>query len=193
MTNRLGVEIEFHVAPLHALTFLDRQSIDLCVSDAVFEHVQNLPAVMLETSRVLKPGGLVYAAYGPLWYCAGGDHFARGGLENVFNHVLLEPEAYKRYFDDHKQAKEGFQSGGRYVELDLFSRLKTSEYLGIYQDCGFEIDSLIFELSSWALRFKKQYPKLFDQLRVRNSHCTDDDFIIKANFVRLRKAVESHR
>lgn len=91
--SKFGVEIEFHATPLHNLNFINNQAIDICASDAVFEHVQNLQEVMLETNRILKPDGFVYATYGPLWYCAGGDHFARGGLKNIFNHILINEKS----------------------------------------------------------------------------------------------------
>lgn len=69
--------------------------------------------------------------------------------------------------------------------------MRTEEYLKIYRECGFEVDSLILELSNKAIRFKIEYPELFDKLRKRNPHCTDDDFIIFSNFVRLQKADRS--
>src|SRR5262245_17880391 len=73
-----GVGVDFRPADLVDHGFIPDASVDLCASDAVYEHCQNLAAVMRETHRVLKPDGRVYATYGPMWYCAGGDHFARG-------------------------------------------------------------------------------------------------------------------
>lgn len=181
------VQVEFRVASLDCLSFLDDQSIDLCASDEVLEHVSDLGAVMRETRRILKPGGLVYATYGPLWYSAGGDHFARGGIKNVFNHLLLDEPDYKRYFESHKQITEDFQSGGRYVEIGLFSRLRTEEYLGIYHNYGFGLDCLVFQVSSQAARFRKEYPDCFERMMKRQPKCRQDDFMIKAHLVRLKK------
>lgn len=183
-----GVQVEFRVCSLDCLSFLNGQSIDLCASDEVLEHVSDLGAVMRETHRILKPGGLIYASYGPLWYSAGGDHFARGGIKNVFNHLLLDEPDYKRYFGNYKQAAEDFQSGGRYVEIGLFSRLRTEEYLGIYQHCGFTLDRLVFQVSSQAVRFRKEYPEFFEKMMKRHPECKRDDFIIKAHLVRLKKS-----
>jgi SAM-dependent methyltransferase len=182
-----GVQVEFRVSSLDRLSFVDAQSIDLCASDEVFEHVSDLGAVMRETHRILKPGGLIYASYGPLWYSAGGDHFARGGIKNVFNHLLLDEPDYKRYFENHKQPAEDFQSGGRYVEIGLFSRLRTEEYLEIYQNSGFALDRLVFQISSHAVRFRKEYPECFATMMKRNPQCRGDDFMIKTHLVRLKK------
>ena len=90
-----GVEIEFHQATLEDHSFLENESIDFCASDAVFEHCQDLKAVLQEAFRILKPTGSLYASYGPLWFAPGGDHFSgRGGLSNAFNHLLLNSEDY---------------------------------------------------------------------------------------------------
>lgn len=184
---RYSVPIEFYQSPLHKLGFLADCSIDLCASDAVYEHVKNLSEVMHETYRVLKSDGFVYASYGPLWFCAGGDHFGRGGLANVYNHVLLNEAEYQAFFEQHRRQNESFQSGGRYVEIDLFSKLTTEDYLRIFRASGFQIDSLFFELSATAIKFKRLHPDLFIRLKEHNPSCTIDDFVINAHLIRLKK------
>ncbi len=187
--QRYGVEVEFHQAPLEDHTFLLDESVDLCGSDAVFEHCKDLPAVLKETFRVLRPGGFLYAAYGPLWFCAGGDHFSlRGGTENGFNHVLLEEDEYTRFFEEYRTQTEEAQSGGRYVELDLFSHLTTGEYLEFFRAAGFKVDAFILEVSAEATRFMREYPVAFSALqRKHQDRCTRDDFLIKTNIIRLKK------
>jgi ubiquinone/menaquinone biosynthesis C-methylase UbiE len=183
-----NIGVEFHEAPLHDLKFLNDQSVDFVASDAVYEHVKNLPEVMQETNRILKSDGAVYATYGPLWYGPGGDHFSgRGGSDTIYNHLLLSEDDYKQYFEANMEKVENFQSGGRYVELDLFSKLKTDQYFEIFQKSGFIIDSSILELSTPAIRFKVEHPDRFKELSSLNETCAVDDFIIKANFVRLKK------
>ena len=74
------VTVDFRMAAIEAVPFLDSNSVDLIASDAVYEHCRDLPGVMRESFRILKPGGCIYASYGPLYFCAGGDHFSgRGG------------------------------------------------------------------------------------------------------------------
>ncbi len=187
--SRYGVDVEFRQAPLEDHAFLPDGSIDLCGSDAVLEHCRDVGGVLREAHRVLKRGGTLYSAHGPLWFCASGDHFSgRGGLEHVFNHLMLEPAAYDRYFKSQLQPVEDFQSGGRYVELDLFSRLTTAEYLAKYAEAGFAVDALILEVSSDALAFKRRFPARFAELaRHWSGRCSCDDLLIKANIVRLTK------
>jgi ubiquinone/menaquinone biosynthesis C-methylase UbiE len=184
----LNVEIEFYQSSLENHSFLKDQSIDLCASNAVFEHCQDLKSVLKESFRVLKPGGTLYAAYGPLWFCAGGDHFSgRGGLQNSFNHLLLDSEQYMEYFISFLQTNEDFQSGGRYVELDLFSRLSTQEYCEIFQEVGFQIEDLILQLNPKSLAFKTKFSGLFKQLVNKYTSKHNDDFLISTNLVRLVK------
>lgn len=163
---------------------------DAIVSDAVYEHCKDLLAVMLETYRLLRPNGIVYASYGPLWYSPGGDHFSpRGGFENAYNHVALSPELFGQYFKTNRNSNEDFQSGGRYIELKLFSYLTTKQYLEIFQQAGFIIESLILQISKDALKFRKDYPDKWKQLLELNSvpPISEDDLIINSNLIILRK------
>ncbi|MBG1260301.1 class I SAM-dependent methyltransferase [Nostoc commune] len=188
----LNVEIEFYQSPLEDHSFIKDESIDLCASDAVFEHCQDLKSVLKESFRVLKPGGILYATYGPLWFCAGGDHFSgRGGLQNCFNHLLLDSEQYMKYFLSFLQTNEDFQSGGRYVELDLFSRLSSKEYCELFKEVGFQIKDLILQLDPKSLAFKTEFSEIFRQLCDKYTNKYEDDFLISANLVRLLKPSSS--
>ncbi|MEH2337580.1 class I SAM-dependent methyltransferase [Nostoc sp.] len=191
--EKLNVEIEFYQSPLEDHSFLEDESIDLCASDAVFEHCQDLKSVLKESFRVLKPEGSLYAGYGPLWFSAGGDHFSgRGGLQNVFNHLLLDSEQYMKYFLSFLQTNEDFQSGGRYVELDLFSRLSTQEYCNLFQKVGFQIKDLILQLDPKSLAFKTKFPENFRQLCNKYTNKHEDDFLISSNLVRLVKSSSNY-
>jgi SAM-dependent methyltransferase len=187
--ERYGVDVSFHSANLAQHAFLGDGTVDLCVSDAVYEHCQALPDVVRETFRILKPGGIVYASYGPMWFCAGGDHYSgRGGLEHVYSHLLLDKASYQRYLEEHCQDAENRQGGYRYAQLGLFSGLTTREYLSAFREAGFQMDGLILEVSRDARRFRSRFPDVFAGLLDRYApRCTADDFVIKTNLVRLVK------
>jgi SAM-dependent methyltransferase len=186
--SKFRVKVEFYQAPLEDHSFLPNGSVDLCASDAVLEHCKDIAAVFDESYRVLKSGGSLYASYGPLWFAPGGDHFSgRGGLHNIFNHLLLNKENYWKYFCEFQEPSEDFQSGGRYVELDLFSRLTTRDYCELALAAGFSIDQLVLYVNPVALKFRKVFPTLFEELIEKYKHCYTDDFLISNNLLRLNK------
>lgn len=187
--EKYEVEVCFHKGSLDDLKFLENDSIDLCASDAVFEHCRNLEQVIKESYRVLTKGGYLYASYGPMWYCAAGDHFSgKYHLRNAFNHVCLDEEDYKIYLEKTREVKEDFQSGYRYVEIGLFSYLSSDQYIELYAAAGFNLDSICIELSDKSLKFKDKYPDEFSSITKKyKNRCTEDDFIIKAHLVRLKK------
>ena len=187
--DRYQVRVDFRQSAIEAVPFLADNSVDLIASDAVYEHCRDLPAVMQESFRILKPGGCIYASYGPLYFCAGGDHFSgRGGLSTCFNHLGLEPEAYQAYLAANQEEIEDFQGGARYIELKLFSYLTTRQYLKIYQAAHFVVKEIILEISPDALQFKKMYPDKFDFLVNKyKDRCHPDDLLIKVNLIILQK------
>jgi SAM-dependent methyltransferase len=187
--DHFQVTVDFRVSAIEDVSFLDSNRVDLIASDAVYEHCRDLPGVMRESLRILKPGGCIYASYGPLYFCAGGDHFSgRGGLENCFNHLLLDPEPYHRYLEAYREEIEDFQGGARYLELNLFSYLTTRQYLDIYQRAHFVVKELILEISQDALQFKKMYRDKFDFLVDKyKERCYQDDLLIKTNLIILQK------
>jgi SAM-dependent methyltransferase len=183
------VRVDFRLSAIEDVPFLESNSVDFIASDAVYEHCRDLPGVMRESFRILKPGGCIYASYGPLYFCAGGDHFSgRGGLENCFNHLRLDPEAYQQYLAAYQEGIEDFQGGARYIELNLFSYLTTRQYINIYRETGFVVKELILEISPEALQFNKIYADKFELLVDKyKEQCCQDDLLIKANLIILQK------
>lgn len=187
--EKFGVTVQFIAASLDTNFGLDNNSVDLIVSDAVYEHCTNLRAVMHEAYRVLRKSGRVYANYGPLWYCAGGDHFSgRDSISSSYNHLLLPRNDYRDYVNKYKENCENYQDGVRYIELELFSKLKTSEYLDIYKECGFSVEDLWIEVSERSSCFKsKCKEKFFSIPSAVNDDISIEDLMIKIHHVRLRK------
>ena len=77
---------------------------DCVFSVATFEHILDVAAALREMHRVLKPGGIVYSNFGPLWSSCKGHHvYAVVGDEEArhfkpeknplpdFSHLLLSP------------------------------------------------------------------------------------------------------
>ena len=184
--NQVGAHgPRFVQTSLTALPFTNG-AFDAAASDAVFEHCRDLDAVLAETVRVLRPGGYVYATYGPLWYCWGGDHFSGiGGLEYGYSHVERSRREYDEYVAAFASAEADAQGGARYVALDLFSRLTTQQYLDAFARARLTVVDLRLEISAQAVAFRRRWP---DRAAMITRRCgiTPDDLVVKANFVILR-------
>lgn len=134
-----GVDVHFTQADLAHMSDFPDASFDIVSSDAVFEHLKNLPEVLAEFHRILKPGGVLYATFGPLWYGYGGDHVSGyDAVTSGFNHLLLEGDEYQRYLDGMGAHAHSEHDGRTWIEHDLFSKLKPREYLKCLEDVGFK-------------------------------------------------------
>lgn len=50
------------------------QQFGVVVSENTFEHVMDVPELLAEVSRRLRPGGRAYIGFGPLYHAPDGDH-----------------------------------------------------------------------------------------------------------------------
>jgi SAM-dependent methyltransferase len=85
-------DYEVHAIDAAALPF-DDERFDLVFSSCAFEHFADVPAVLAEARRVLRPGGVLFAEYAPVWTAAHGHHLyvpvgERGELMS-FEHAVL--------------------------------------------------------------------------------------------------------
>ncbi len=55
---------------------LPDNSVDGIYSDCAFEHVENLQELLGSMHRILKPGGILFSHFGPLWSTSFGHHLA---------------------------------------------------------------------------------------------------------------------
>ena len=132
------VEIRFAQADLADLADCEDGSIDIVSSDAVLEHLPDVPAVLREFHRVLRPGGILYATFGPLWFSWGGDHVSGyDGLASGYNHLLLEADAYRQYLEGMGAQSHSEHDGRTWIQHGLFSRLTPAEYLRCLDQAGF--------------------------------------------------------
>jgi len=91
------------------LPFKDN-SFDAILSVATLEHVNNLKKFMNECYRVLRPGGLFYTKFSPIWACGIGHHvyavadhkearFWKPGKNPLpdFSHLIWSPEEMRSF------------------------------------------------------------------------------------------------
>jgi len=133
---------------------LSDNSIDGIISIATLEHVNDLPGLLAEVKRVLRPGGIFYTDYGPIWTGPVGHHvFAQ--IENKEARFWKEghnpiPDYFHLILDKEEMRK--FLLGGpcddRLVgpivdwiyERNLINRLYFEDYVRDFEESGLEID-----------------------------------------------------
>lgn len=130
--------LQFEQKDLENLDNFSDESFDLIASDAVFEHIRDLKKVLIGFKRILRPGGIVYANFGPLWYCWHGDHVS--GLrkhEEGYNHLLLNDEDYHSFISGLDDLSDQTYDPRMWINNGLFSYLRPKQYIEILEDTGF--------------------------------------------------------
>ena len=89
LRNR-GIEATFHQCDLRNPLPNNIGKADIIVSNAVLEHLRNMPDSFSHLTAVLENRGWFAAMWGPMWYSYSGDHIAAElGFEKGYSHVLL--------------------------------------------------------------------------------------------------------
>ncbi len=118
------------------ITELDESGFDLMTSKDTFEHVMELESVLHEMYKRLKPGGLLYAAIGPLWNSPFGDH---DHLKRVFGvnlpwaHLIVPQRVAMRWLSRRLQREVR-----SYRDLGM-NMLAFADYQRIIEQSGFEV------------------------------------------------------
>lgn len=102
---------------------------------------------------MLRPGGVFYALFGPLWFTYGGPHISA----LAYDHLLL-PES-----DFEARAAELGDGWELWLQLGLFNRLALDDYLAEFSKI-FVIDRLVISDSIEGRRFRKQHPEVWRTL-----------------------------
>ena len=77
--------------------------------------------------------------------------------------------------------------GGRFVELNLFSKLSSDEYLKLYNELGFNIKELTLEFSLRAENLLKTRKDLLEKILNKYKNLSYLDLILKSHIVVLEK------
>jgi len=166
--KEFGSEVVFYKGSFESLPKELENSFDFIISDAVLEHVRDMPAFIKKSKKFLKKGGIFYASFGPIWYGPRGDHLV-WGEEKMFDHVTLSEKEYWENFDK-KFSVTGVDSTEPkfMVENKLFSYLRAEEYLEFFSQEGFEKIIFSAKISTRALSLFKKKPELHKLLDENN-------------------------
>lgn len=129
--------VDFEQGDLLQKLRFDDGKFDVIGSDAVFEHIRDLKIATKEMVRLLKPGGVIYASFGPLWHSWHGDHFSGWDDINLgFNHLTLNEEDYLAYLKSKPFSNFIEEDGRTWIDHQLFSYLRPREYIKILEEAG---------------------------------------------------------
>ncbi|MEA2059222.1 MAG: glycosyltransferase [Thermodesulfobacteriota bacterium] len=136
---------------------VEDESFDIIFTIAAFEHIHELDIALQEMHRILKPGGIIYTCYGPIWSSAEGHHlwFERNGTWFKFS----EPETTKPILDnydhlmyDREEMAEKLSSRWdaaavqeflyQIYDNDHINRYMYSDYIRMFQNSLFELIKL---------------------------------------------------
>jgi SAM-dependent methyltransferase len=153
-----GVEVEFIKGDFDAVPENLKGSFDHIMSDAVLEHVRNMEEFSRLSYEFLKPGGVFYASFGPLWYGPWGDHMDWGS-NNRYDHILLDPKIYaemaQKFLKDNEAVAESYEPYFL-IKDDIFSRLTSSQYLAFLKGAGLKQIKLWTKISPFSLSFLEE-------------------------------------
>jgi SAM-dependent methyltransferase len=127
-------------------------SVSSIFSVATFEHIYNLDIALDEMLRVLKPGGLLYSDFGPIWSSSVGHHvYAKVGEEEArhwkpdknpvphFGHLLYSADELRAHLRSKtSQALLNAIIAWIYKENGI-NRLFYEDYFMIFEESGFQI------------------------------------------------------
>jgi SAM-dependent methyltransferase len=130
------------------LGFADR-SFDLIASTALLEHVDGVEELVREMARVLRPGGVAFHNFGPLYQTYAGAHYL-----GAYEHLTMSDEAFDRYLTERNIPLER-EEALHWLRNGMFSRLRYDDYLAIFKR-HFDLDHVVIGVSQEALRYRRQ-------------------------------------
>lgn len=127
------------------------------LSVAVLEHVDGLRQYLQETSRVLRPRGLAYLKFGPLWTSAKGHHvYAKHGSKEArfwkpgknpvpdYAHLLMSPEEMRTYLRSGPCCEELIEPIIQWIYFDdAINRASFEDYIETFRECSLKMQSFV--------------------------------------------------
>jgi len=127
---QLAGTLEFHCLSLEQ--WHTDEQFDIVVSKDSFEHIMDLPLMMREIRAHLKPGGRLYAGFGPLWNSPYGDHHETRSI-TPWGHLLKSDERIIRILSrDRRREIRSIEELGQ-------NRHSLADYRRIILEAGFRV------------------------------------------------------
>jgi SAM-dependent methyltransferase len=148
------VELSFIRSDLHTLEPRFKSSFDIIVSNAVFEHVADLPLALDAIRQYMVLGGVMYANFGPLWFGWGGDHISGSRCNTEgFDHLLMTADEYATKMDSYGEYVDSPTDSRYWFRRKLFSFMSIDDYLHAHLNVGLETLYTAYQVEPRALLY----------------------------------------
>jgi SAM-dependent methyltransferase len=126
-------DVTYVLGPVEALD----GRFDVIMTNEVLEHVLDLPSCLESLYGRLRPGGTLYACWGPLWYSPTGGHqmTMRLGKHPLPWSHLVEPLGRAQY---RRSERRDFADNPEYSQ---FNYLRPADYEAMVATAGFRVVS----------------------------------------------------
>ncbi len=84
--------VEFHRQDATSMMYRD-DYFDFAYSINSFEHIPDPVTALAECARVLRPGGIIYITFAPIWTADSGSHFSHR-VPDPWSHLVLTDAAF---------------------------------------------------------------------------------------------------
>jgi SAM-dependent methyltransferase len=156
-------KVELHVYDGVHLPLPDA-SVDLVVSHEVFEHIADVPAVLAEMARVLRPDGKVYIYIHNFTSLSGGHHIA-------WKHPDTQPSRVVAPWD-HLRSR-------RHADIPSWlNGLREHDYRAMFEKS--------FEIEEWRATAEEGRAVLTDKIRDELAQYSERELLTKGFLVRAR-------
>ena len=135
--NAVSSFVEFRAEPIESLS---GERFDVVISNETLEHVLDLPSAVDAIEKLLDPGGIFIAGWGPLWHAPFGGHgyaWKVFGRTVPWSHVFAPGLTRRSYMRDTGGLD---RTGPREVGMNA---LPIEEYRKLFGHSGLIIDSWV--------------------------------------------------
>lgn len=121
---------------------------DVVISVATFEHINDLRTALSEIKRVLKPGGVFFTEFAPIWTSIVGHHYNFWIYEDVdlippWGHLWMNEDEMRKYLEPKVGQKKTDEACYFIYHSDLINRLGRNDFHNIITNCGMRIVEMI--------------------------------------------------